>query len=1035
MATPAGGNTDTMAEGVHAQMLEQQHQVQAADVCRRINEQLATDGGASGTAGAPAPGSPPLDSGSHFPVDGDDDPENGDDADYVLLNDDVLTSVSNSTLVLVDGSDLERMAVLYQFPQFLEHCPDETLTIMVPEISEFAVSWKHNVQMAAAEALYFVVNMAVPEDVAKRIVYAALRIIQASESGEVFDAWGEILSMMLPQVRRADVQTLVVPATIARASSATVESRRLAARVIGSLNDTLTASELHEKFLAHALVLCDDPDASVRAMIAQSLAALGAKLPLRVSEVDLWPKLQRLMQDANPRVRAAAMRAVAKTAEAHAKHCKVSPSFRKLLLPIFLRECETAYEVAGTDLRTVSDDTYLMLEIFSEVYGYFLCAVSELFENNDVWTEALNSLRRMVTCNGPTVRHWCAFNIPAVAQVCARSRPEKIQGVIQALSSDTDVETRATLAAGIHETTRLVADGPLRDELLSAIAMLMTDQNPQVRMNSLRHFSAILTMLSETGPLSTEEGRKSAGKKSESEGDASQGSTKSGKSKKSVSLSTTSGASGQLYPIVSSLETMSHDSWRTQKLLAEQLQASAQLIPQEMLCAHIAPLLFSMARESTYLVRKASMSALVYVVRFIPDVRRRDHILKHFRSEWARGKVYWTRLAFIDAAEVALGVLSNKLFTQLFSGELFNLALDPVPNVRLRLGRLMPKIAVACGTRPGFLTALKTLLSDQDDNDVVLEARAAKKAIAVSPPLTFAEADEDAKKEAAEKQFFIQRQKRKSASATHAAGSAGAVNGAGVAGSKALANGMPVAGSTKPGTPVNGEKPKSGKSKRPSSGESSRPSNLPKETWPDDGSGNAKTDASASPTKSGSRKSKSGKSSAAAAAASGAAVGAAVGSAAVAAAGEPAKVPKPKRARPSNSTSSVTSVMTTDAEVDAPSADSLPEFSPPRTRGKSPSSSGRPPSPSTPSKLSDGAGGKREKESLTAALVRRASGGHPGESPVTPHARGGSGTESGPVEVVPMSDVADQMAQSMPKAEERRKEKSGGICGCCFGRE
>lgn len=747
-----------------------------------------------GTGAAPGTGAQSQQASLHpGSIDGVDEAPRTDDVEFVLLNDDVLTSVSNATMVLLDGSDLERMAVLYQFPQFLEHCPDETLNHMVPEIGCYAVSWKEEVQMAAAEALYFVVNMAVPEEVAKKITIAALRIIQESESGEVFDAWGEILSMMLPQVKRADVQALVVPATVNRAASHTVESRRLAARIIGSMNDTLTAEELEAKFLYQALRLCDDVDPSVRAMIAQSLAALGTKLPLYVSEKHLWPKLNSLMDDDNPRVRAAAMRAVARTAEAHSKHCSTSLTYRKVLLPVFLRECSTASAVAATDLRTVDDDTYLMLEIFSEVYGYFLCAVHPLFQNEETWTAALNSLRRMVTCNGPTVRHWCAFNIPAVAQVCGRTRPEKIRGVVQALSSDTDVETRATLAAGVHETTALLADGPLRDEMLAAIAMLMTDQNPQVRMNSLEHFAQILKLLSDTADAaSSSQGlsskghgpstASSGGAKSSSFGrksgtaagsfpvrdpapgatDADQEAAATGSSIDNNNIrSRSKAASRQLAPIVSSLETMSHDSWRTQKLLAEQLEASAHLIPQEMLCEHVAPLLFQMARESTYLVRKASMSALVSVIRYIPDVRRRDHILKHFRSEWARGKVYWTRLAYIDASSVALNVLSNKLFTQLFASELFSLASDPVANVRLRLARVMPSVAMACGSKTAFGNAMKRLLEDTEDPDVVREARVASKSIAATPPRTAAQAADDARKEAAEKNFFIQRQKRK----------------------------------------------------------------------------------------------------------------------------------------------------------------------------------------------------------------------------------------------------------------------------------
>eukprot|EP00178_Gracilaria_changii_P014885 TRINITY_DN417_c0_g1_i1.p1 TRINITY_DN417_c0_g1~~TRINITY_DN417_c0_g1_i1.p1 ORF type:complete len:857 (-),score=127.69 TRINITY_DN417_c0_g1_i1:4472-7042(-) len=673
------------------------------------------------------------------------DPETA-GVEFVVLNDEVLTSVANATLVLLDGSDLERLAVMFQFPQFLEHCPDDTLQIMVPEICRDAVRWKDEVQMAAAEALYFVVNMHIPETVAKRIVVAALRIIQMSESGDVFDAWGEILSMMLPQVKRDDVKSLVVPATVDRASSPTVESRRLAARIIGSLNDALTANELEEQFLSQAIRLCDDQDPSVRAMIAQSLASVGAKLPLRVSERQLWPKLDSLMTDDNARVRAAAMRAVARSAEAHKSECLNSPSFKNMLLPTFLRECATASTVASSDLRNVDDDTYLMLEIFSEVYGYLLCAVHPLFANEETWNTALNSLRRMVTCNGPTVRHWCAFNVPAVAVVCGSKRPEKIRGVVHALSADTDVETRATLAAGIHETARVLGNGELREEILTAIANLMTDQNPQVRMNSLSHFAELLILLS-TGP---------------GEGPDSSPNAKNSPAR-------------ELSPIFRSLETMSHDSWRTQELLAKQINQCSSRIPQDMLCEHVAPLLFQMARESTYLVRRASISALVSVVRYIPDVRRRDHILKHFRSEWARGKVYWTRLAYIDGSTAALKLLSHRLFTHLFASELLSLSRDPVANVRLRLTRLMPQIAIACGAKTAFKNAMDSLLNDPDD-EIRKEAEIVQEKIKKAPPLSPEQEAENAAKEAAERKFFIQKQRRKNVNANKDGASEGGRN-------------------------------------------------------------------------------------------------------------------------------------------------------------------------------------------------------------------------------------------------------------------
>lgn len=694
------------------------------------------------------------------------------DVEYVVLNDDVLTSVPNATLVLLEGSDVERLAVLLQFSQFLRHCPEETIAIMVPEICRDAVYWQEEVQMAAAEALYFVVGSVVPPHIARRVVVAALRIINLSASGDVFDAWGEILSMLLPQLPKDDALRLVVPAVSARAASPAADSRRLAARIIGALESVLSPADLEAQFLPATLMLCDDDDPSVRAMIAQSVATLGAALPLAVCETHFWPKLVSLMRDENARVRAAALRALAKTAGAHRDTARPTSLYGTVLLPLFLAECNRAGSVAASDLRTVSDDTYLLLEIFAEVFGVFLWAVCSLLQDEDAWTVALNALRRMVTCNGPTVRHWCAFNLPAVASVCGSSRPEKARGVLHALATDSDVETRATLAAGFHQTVAQLGMGPLREEVLGAFASLITDINPQVRMNALSHLSSAVEVL--TGHATSVD--------SDMEGDTAEARTRRRESRPgSFSPADEDVGALELAPFFASLVPVAQDSWRTQELLASHIEAVSHRIPQDVLCDHLAPLLFQMARESTYLVRKASMRALVRAMRFISDVRRRDHIVKHFRTEWARGKVYWTRLAYTDGAAAALDVYSSTLFRVLFGDELITLADDAVPNVRLRVATILPRVAAAyAAARPDsdngvvvgsaleeeaanrksmtdVLAALDRLSSDPDTGVATVARAGQASVVAGCTRMTDAQVAEDESRAVAETLFFVKR--------------------------------------------------------------------------------------------------------------------------------------------------------------------------------------------------------------------------------------------------------------------------------------
>lgn len=671
--------------------------------------------------------------------------------EVVMLNDDVLTSVANATVVIVDGNDLERTAVLYQFPQFLEHCPDECINVMVPRICSEAVSWTPEAQMAAGEALFFVVNMKAPRQVAKQIAWAALTIASGTTNHEIFDACGEIVSMILPQVHRYDVLQFVVPDAVERAVSSKAHDRRLAASIIGSLNDTLTAHELEGIFRKTVLHLSADADDSIRAMIAQSMAAVTIKLPIKTAEKDLWPRLKQLMKDPNGQVRASAMRAMAKSAEAHRKHANEVSSYGTMLLPLFLEHCKRAEKIAASDLRTVSDDTYLTLEIFAEVYGYFLCSVAPLMGEDIMWDIVLSTFRKMTACNGPTVRHWCAFNMPSISTVLCNDRSEKLSGIVVSLAGDSDLETRATLAAGIHELAKHFHGTPLRNDVIRAIGMLFMDENAQVRMKALGHFAKLLKLLSPGQKVNLERVR------------AQIRASEAGEKKKNGEVKQMSAADEdmrRLAPMFSSLEMMSFDSWRTQKLLAEELQESAHLIPQEMLCEHVAPLLFQMARESTFLVRKASMKSLVRVLRYIPDVRRRNHILKHFKTEWAHGKVYWTRLAYIDAAESAYTTFSKRLFTQLFKEDLLSMHTDVVPNVRLRLLSFLEVLAPFWKTLPRFVEVLKELNTDKDPQ-VQSEANDLLTKLSSFENINEKEKEKDKVLENEENAFYVHRSNKK----------------------------------------------------------------------------------------------------------------------------------------------------------------------------------------------------------------------------------------------------------------------------------
>lgn len=691
---------------------------------------------------------------------------------FVTLNDEVLTSVANATAALNRGQSLEKIAVLYQFPQFLEHCPYESIHVMVPAICDILVETHDtNVMMASAEALYYVVNIKMPFDIAKCLAVASLKVVNSLiENEEVFDGCGELLSMVLPQVAKKDILSLVVPTTLQCAQSPRVEVRRLAARIIGSLEHELTADQITQWFYHNGLKLVADNDHSVRAMMAQSMGSMATNLSPHLVSKDIWPRLRDLLSDDNMRVRAAAMRALAKSAFTHRKAGVQMSFFRQVLKSLFLEECEKIVALAQRDLRTVSDDAYLMLEIFSEVFGQFLCALEPLLSDcpREI-TSAQAALKAMATCNGPTVRHWCSYNMPGVSSVLVTINPELVVQIVQTLASDTDMETRATLAAGIKDTVKALSDTESKSEITEAITTLILDETTQVRMNALQHLADLLELLS-PGTEKNLQMVKAQLKvdNAEASGDSEEGTRDAHFDEKT---SRAEREMRRLNRIFESLEMIPFDSWRTQELLAEQLRKAAHLVPQKMLCEHVAPLLFTMARESTYLVRKAAMRAVMHVMRYIPDVRRRSHIIKHLKNQWARGKVYWTRIAFIDGAEYAIDVMSIKLFNQLFKKELLRLTEDKVPNVKSRLLRLFDRLVVRWKSSQEFSDALKVLATD-GDTQVANEAANLFKKLQTVGSLSPAEQKEEKIRQRNEDAFFVHRPKRRKGEVPPAANAA-----------------------------------------------------------------------------------------------------------------------------------------------------------------------------------------------------------------------------------------------------------------------
>lgn len=591
-------------------------------------------------------------------------------------------SVQKMAEVLVAGPDSEREFILFEVQQLLDHCLDDTMKILIPVLCQHVPTWNIDLQIKSAQRLYDVVCLDLDPATANMITCASFGVIQASkgkaapEYEELYNLWGGILVDCLPNMRWVpqeikDVVGLVDIHTKERLYT----SRKVAARVLGALAQCLDKARVEKIVLPRAVSLFDDTDIEVRGTVVESLASVGAALPIRVTEAEVWPLIERLLEPPEEsRLRAAAMRTMAHILEAHREKSGNSRLFRDLLPPVFTRLSAFARRYSAEDQRLVDDDTYLLLEVASEVFGQFVYSLA-CFSRRTFRKEAYKAYAGMATCNGPLIRRNCAFNLPGVAKALGERYALELSGLCEYLAKDTDEEVRWILAAGIHETAALLAPKGNFERLFTAVCSLLQDESPMVRMNALAHFHDLLSAFARVGsdPASVR----------------------------------------RLAPVFTDLNMLSEGEWRIQKSLAEQLAKCADIIPPDALLDNVLPLLYRLTEQGTPLVREAAMNATASSLRNIPSLKDRNTAIDKYWKAAAKGP-FWMRLALLDGGVAAMRVFSHKRFKELFAGQMLQLATDPVANVRIRIASILPSMAPMCMDTSEYKRALNSLRNDSD---------------------------------------------------------------------------------------------------------------------------------------------------------------------------------------------------------------------------------------------------------------------------------------------------------------------------------
>ncbi|KAH9504961.1 Serine/threonine-protein phosphatase 4 regulatory subunit 1 [Bulinus truncatus] len=257
---------------------------------------------------------------------------------------------------------------------------------------------------------------------------------------------------------------------------------------------------------------------------------------------------------------------------------------------------------------------------------------------------------RAQTVDGEITKH-CAYNIPAVAYTLGRQNWHCIKNLYERLAQDMQWKVRRTLAFSMHELAMIVGEDITHTDLVPVFDGFLKDLD-EVRIGVLKHLADIFKLL-----------------------------------RPEVRLQ-------YLSRTPEFMKTDNQRNWRFREELAEQLIQVCELFHCIDVVAHIVPLAMEMLTDKVAQVRLVALKLLCAILKkTYQDEERKllTSICNDIIEKFATDERWLSRQTFAQLCYTILedDSLPPDVFSRNFLPSLLALSVDPVPNVRLSLAKVM----------------------------------------------------------------------------------------------------------------------------------------------------------------------------------------------------------------------------------------------------------------------------------------------------------------------------------------------------------
>jgi hypothetical protein len=301
------------------------------------------------------------------------------------------------------------------------------------------------------------------------------------------------------------------------------------------------------------------------------------------------------------------------------------------------------------------------------------------------------------TDNHIACRHNCAYNLPAMTTFCSTAGKvdnfiQHLYSTFQNLACDPYFMIRQTVACGLYEIAHML--GSTSSVLKPELIRLLRDDAEEVLQALVPHLGKILVLLAKVGTFSPDfmdAGAMDIGQallKCEAE----------------ISMTT---------------------NWRLHAMTLGQLECLPHCMPSDFIYSHFIPIIFDRIYTARPVpCRMAAARTMLVFLRYNVKETQRNAIRAHIDTDLHCSDSCYKRMLYVNMCDTAVDLFSRCYFKEYFFMPLIGLSDDQVPNIRLKVVMMLPKLkAMLC--LPGdhkLLTSLeacvRSLLLHEKDRDV-----------------------------------------------------------------------------------------------------------------------------------------------------------------------------------------------------------------------------------------------------------------------------------------------------------------------------